>query len=87
MMTQGDTKRSRSVKSKPSRKINPLRSARAKHSDKGANKHVDKRTDRHSRKTIRPRSLKVEFDQDFNATANGGAALGEKTMRSLAFRR
>ncbi len=86
-MTQGDTKRSRSVKSKPSRKINPLRSARAKHSDKGANKHVDKRTDRHSRKTIRPRSLKVEFDQDFNATANGGAALGEKTMRSLALRR
>ena len=46
-----------------------------------------KRTERKSLKKDRPRSLKVEFDPDFNATANGGAALAEKTMRSLGLRR
>lgn len=46
-----------------------------------------KRCGRNSRKRDRPRSLRAEFDPDFNATSNGGAALAEKTMRSLALRR
>lgn len=33
--------------------------------------------------TKRRRSVKAEFDQDFNATANGGAVLIEKTLRNL----
>ena len=33
------------------------------------------------------RSVKAEFDQDFDATAAGGGILAEKTMRSLGLRR
>jgi len=86
-MTQGDTKHSRSVKKNRSckigRKTGGLHSAEEKRADKNVKKHVAKR----SGEASRARSLKVEFDQDFNATANGGAALGEKAMRSLALRR
>jgi hypothetical protein len=35
----------------------------------------------------RRRSVKAEFDADFDATAHGGAALIEKTLRSLGVRR
>ena len=45
------------------------------------------RSAKKSRKCARSRSISAEFDQDFNATACGGAVLGEKTMRSLALRR
>lgn len=37
--------------------------------------------------TKRPRSVKAKFDPDFDATANGGAVLIEKTMRNLGLRR
>ena len=37
--------------------------------------------------TKRPHSVKAEFDNDFNATANGGAVLAEKTLRSFRLRR
>jgi hypothetical protein len=37
--------------------------------------------------TKRSRSVKAEFDQDFDATAAGGGILAEKTMRSLGLRR
>ena len=46
-----------------------------------------KRSPKKSRKRDRSRSLKVEFDPDFNATPNGGASLAEQTMRSLGLRR
>ncbi len=37
--------------------------------------------------TKRPRSVKAQFDSDFNATANGGAVLAEKSLRRLGLRR
>jgi hypothetical protein len=37
--------------------------------------------------TKRPRSVKAEFDQDFDATANGGGVLVERTLRNLGVRR
>ena len=37
--------------------------------------------------TNRPRSVKAKFDGDFEATANGGGVLVEKTLRNLAVRR
>jgi hypothetical protein len=77
-MTQGDTKHSRSVKLERSRK--------------NSTKNHKRQSRRNSRdakeqKSQRPRSLDAQFDPKFNATANGGAALAEKTMRSLALRR
>ena len=37
--------------------------------------------------TNRPRSVKAEFDSDFDATAHGGSVLVEKTLRGLNLRR
>lgn len=37
--------------------------------------------------TTRPRSVKADFDNDFDATALGGAVLAEKTLRGLRLRR
>jgi len=37
--------------------------------------------------TKRPRSVKAQFDNDFNATSSGGAVLAERTLRSLNLRR
>jgi len=34
--------------------------------------------------TKRPRSVKIEIDPDFNATAQAGGILIEQTLRSLA---
>lgn len=42
---------------------------------------------KHRSDTKRPRSVKAEFDPDFDATANGGAVLIEKTLRALGVRR
>ena len=37
--------------------------------------------------TKRPRSVKARFDDEFRATPDGGAVLGEQAMRSLGVRR
>ena len=57
---------------------NPSRSVKQKRSAKKSKK---------SKKRTRPRSLDAKFDPDFDATTRGGAALLEKTMRSLGLRR
>jgi hypothetical protein len=49
-------------------------------------KRSSKKT-RKSQKRKRPRSIKAQFDPDFDATSSGGAALAEQTMRSLGLRR
>jgi len=77
-MTQGDTKHSRAVKHERSRKTSSRNRDSRSRKNSRARKQQDPR---------RPRSLKAEFDPNFDATANGGAALAEKTMRSLALRR
>jgi len=57
---------------------NPSRSVKQKRSTKKSKK---------SKKRTRPQSLDAKFDPDFDATTRGGAALLEKTMRSLGLRR